>query len=89
MPAAWARCDRRQVARPPLRHTVAVATSVLAVKGSQEPGEVVGSKPCLAEDRPEDAALHVGAPLVRDDDTDGETIGMLQLVMAAGRMVHE
>ena len=63
--------------------------SVSALEGSLEPEEVVGSKPGLAQDRPEDAALHVGAPVVRDGDTDGETIGMLQLVMAAGRMVHE
>ena len=61
----------------------------LATRASKQPGELVGGKPGLAQDRAEDTALYVGASVVRDDYAYGGTIGMLQNVMAAGHMVDE
>jgi len=58
-------------------------------KRSKEAYKLVGGKPGLTQDRAEDAALHVDASVVRDDDAYGGTIGMLQHVMAAGHMVDE
>jgi hypothetical protein len=43
----------------------------------------------LTQDRAEDAALYVGASVVRDGYAHDGTIGMLQHVMAAGHMVDE
>jgi hypothetical protein len=63
--------------------------SPLATKRSKEAYKLVGSEPGLAQDRAEDAALYVGASVIRDDYAYGGTIGMLQHVMAAGRMVDE
>jgi hypothetical protein len=61
----------------------------LAAKRSKEACQLVGREPGLAHDRAENAALYVGASVVRDDYAYGGTIGMLQHVMAAGHMVDE
>jgi hypothetical protein len=61
----------------------------LATKRSKEAYQLVGGEPGLAEDRAENAALYIGASVVRDDYAYGGTIGMLQYVMAAGHMVDE
>ena len=61
----------------------------MAARPSKEAYKLVGSEPGLAQDRAENAALYVGASVVRDDYAYGGTIGMLQHVMPAGRMVDE
>jgi hypothetical protein len=55
----------------------------------KEAYELVGGESGLAQDRAENAALYVGASVVRDDYAYGGTTGMLQHVMAAGHMVDE
>jgi hypothetical protein len=60
-----------------------------ATKRSKEACKLVGGEPRLAEDRAENAALYVGASVVRDDYAYGGTFGMLQHVMPAGNMVDE
>jgi hypothetical protein len=61
----------------------------LATKRSKEAYKLVGREPGLAKDRAENAALYVGASVVRDDYAYRGTIRMLQHVMAAGHMVDE
>ena len=61
----------------------------LATTRSEEAYKLVGGEPGLAQDRAENAALYVGASVVRDHYAYGGTIGMLQHVMAAGHMVDE
>ena len=61
----------------------------LATKRSKEACEFVGGEPGLAQDRAENAALYVGASVVRDDYAYRGTIGVLQHVMATGHMADE
>ena len=61
----------------------------MAAKRSKEAYQLVGGEPGLAKDRTENAALYVGASVVRDDYAYGGTIRMLQHVMAASRMADE
>jgi hypothetical protein len=49
----------------------------LATKRSKEAYKLVGGELGLAQDRAENAALYVGASVVRDDYAYGGTIGML------------
>ena len=61
----------------------------LATRRSKEAYKLVGGEPGLAQDRVKNAALYVGASVVRDDYAYGGTIGMLQHVMAAGHIADE
>jgi hypothetical protein len=61
----------------------------LATKRSKKAYKLVGGELGLAQDGAENAALYVGASVVRDDYAYGGTIGMLQHVMAAGHMLDE
>jgi hypothetical protein len=61
----------------------------LATKRSKETYELLGGKSGLTQDRAENAALYVGASVVRDDYAYRGTIEMLQHVMTAGHVVDE